>query len=53
MLHAGYQAPCACGEMLQQVSLGKHIVFNLGIILVSAIAIILYGRIDSREPGLI
>jgi hypothetical protein len=53
MLHTGYESPCACGEMLPQVALGKHIVFNLGIILVSAIAIILYGRFESREPGLI
>lgn len=53
MLSTGYQLPCGCGEMMQQISLGKHIVLNLAIIMVSATAIILYGRIDRRRPGLI
>jgi hypothetical protein len=53
MLSTGYQLPCACGEMIQQLSLGKHIIFNLAIIMMAATAIILYGRVDRRRPGLI
>ena len=53
MLSTGYQIPCGCGEMMQQISLGKHILLNLAIILVTATAIILYGRVDRRRPGLI
>lgn len=50
MLPAGSKSSCQCGELWQNASLEVNILFNLFVILLSAIAIILMGRLKTNPP---
>jgi|GEM_PF-6460506 hypothetical protein len=50
MLPAGSKAQCHCGELWQGASLELNILFNLAVILLSAVAIILMGRFKTNSP---
>jgi hypothetical protein len=52
MLPAGSKSSCQCGEVWQKASLEINILFNLAVILISAIAIILMGRLKTNSPRL-
>jgi hypothetical protein len=52
MLPAGSKSACRCGELWQKASLEVNILFNLAIILLSAVGIILVGRLKTNSPHL-
>jgi hypothetical protein len=52
MLPAGSRSRCNCGELWQKTSLEVNILFNLAVILLSAVAIIITGRFKTNTPRL-
>lgn len=50
MLPAAQRSACHCGELWQQASLELNILVNLGIIVLSAAAIVLIGRYNKNSP---
>lgn len=51
MLHMGHEMSCNCGELWQQITLGKHLLFNMGIVILSCTGVILSGRLKYNTPG--
>ena len=52
MLPLGSKAACQCGELWQKASLEINILFNLAVILLTAVGIILMGRLKTNSPRL-
>nr|WP_199079040.1 MauE/DoxX family redox-associated membrane protein [Pedobacter sp. ASV19] len=40
--------PCSCGGILQKMSWAQHLIFNVGFLLMGAVAILLYPKKDQR-----
>jgi len=48
MINTADNQPCGCGELWQRLSVERHIIFNLGAVLVCGVAIILSGRLGRK-----